>query len=138
MPGGASPTEEDQTLLSEIDTALDDAAGMLERVELRAGLRRAMEGAQSVNVYLNAQAPWLRRREEPKRAETVIHTALSAIGGLKVAFSPYLPFSSAQLHEMTGQPGDVAAGGWKRPELADGALHAPSPLFSKLDEDLLE
>ena len=138
MPRPSSPTGEDRALLAEIDTALEEAAGMLEGVELRAGLRRAMEGAQAVNVYLNAQAPWLVRKEQPERAETVIHTALDAIGGLKVAFSPYLPFSSAKLHQMMGQPGSLTDRGWSRPELANATLESPHPLFTKLDEDLLE
>ncbi len=138
MPRCSSPTGEDQALLSEIDLALDEAAEMLERVELRAALRRAMEGAQAVNVYLNAQAPWLRRADHPERAETVIYTALNAIGGLKVAFSPYLPFSSAKLHGMLGRPGTLTEGGWRRPEPADATLEKPRPLFNKLDKDLLE
>ncbi len=139
IPESRSPTREDAALLAKIDAGLVEAGEMLERVELRAGLRQAMEGAQAVNVYLNAQAPWLLRRHDPDRAETVLHTALSALNGLKVAFSPYLPFSSAQLHAMLGQPGSGSDGGWKRSPLAeDAVLEAPRPLFAKLDSDLLE
>ncbi len=139
MPESRSPTGEDAALLAKIDAGLVEAGEMLERVELRAGLRQAMEGAQAVNIYLNAQAPWLLRRHDPARAETVLHTALSAISGLKVAFSPYLPFSSAKLHHMLGQPGSVADGGWRRSPLAeDAVLDTPQPLFEKLDDDLLE
>jgi methionyl-tRNA synthetase len=139
MPESRSPTRDDAVLLAKIDAGLVEAGEMLERVELRAGLRQAMDGAQAVNVYLNAQAPWLLRRHDPDRAETVLHTALSAVNGLKVAFSPYLPFSSAQLHTMLGQPGSGSDGGWKRSPLAEDAiLDAPRPLFAKLDSDLPE
>ena len=138
MPQSLSPDGDDAALLAEIDHRLEKAGEMLERVELRAGLRQAMEGAQAGNVYLNAQAPWLLRREDPDRAETVLSTALSAINGLKVAFSPYLPFSSEKIHAMLGQPGTSADGGWQRSPLSEGALARPQPLFEKLDEDLLD
>ena len=137
-PEGQSPGTDDVALLAKVDAGLTQTGKMLEKVELRAGLRQAMEGAQAVNIYLNAQAPWLLRREDPRRAETVLHTALSAINGLKTAFAPYLAFSSERLHEMLGQPGSVADGGWSRSPLVPAALEAPRPLFAKLDEDLLD
>ena len=138
MPEGGSPATEDVALLAKIDAGLEQAGKFLERVELRAGLRQAMEGAQAVNIYLNAQAPWLLRRQDPRRAETALHTALSAINGLKTTFAPYLAFSSERLHAMLGQPGSVAEGGWSRSPLVPAALEAPQPLFAKLDEDLLD
>ena len=137
MPSSFQPTNHDQSLLGEVDDRLGAAGGMLERVELRAGLRQAMEGAQAVNIYLNAQAPWLLRRDDPVRAETVLATALSAINGLKVGFSPYLPFSSEKIHAMLGQPGSVAGGGWRRSALTDAILQKPETLFAKLEDDLL-
>ena len=137
MPVCGAATGDDRALVEEIDDRLAKGGRMLEQVELRAGLRQAMEGAQTVNVYLNAQAPWLLRREDPVRAETVLHTALSAVNGLKVGFSPYLPFSSEKLHSMLGQPGSVTDGGWKRSVLAETTLEAPRPLFAKLEEGLL-
>ncbi len=138
MPVCGAATGDDRALVEEIDDRLAKGGRMLEQVELRAGLRQAMEGAQTVNVYLNAQAPWLLRREDPVRAETVLHTALSAVNGLKVGFSPYLPFSSEKLHSMLGQPGSVTDGGWKRSVLAETTLEAPRPLFAKLEEGLLD
>ncbi len=137
-PEGQSPAGDDVALLATIDAGLAQAGKFLERVELRAGLRQAMEGAQAVNIYLNAQAPWLLRREDARRAQTVLHTALSAINGLKTAFAPYLAFSSERLHTMLGQPGTVADGGWNRSPLVPAALEAPRPLFTKLDENLLD
>ena len=137
-PEGQSPASDDLALLAKVDTGLTETGRMLEKVELRAGLRQAMEGAQAVNVYLNAQAPWLVRKENPARAETVLHTALSAVNGLKTAFAPYLAFSSERLHGMLGQPGSVADGGWSRTPLVPAVLEAPRPLFEKLDDNLLD
>lgn len=136
VPRGSEPTEEDQALVASIDRALEEEAALLEKVELRAGLRRAMEAAQEVNVYLNATEPWKVLKHDPDRAATVLATAIQAIAGLRVAFAPYLPFSSARLGEMLGV--GAAIEGWSRnPVPAGTRLGDIAPLFVKLEPDVL-
>ena len=130
-------TEEDQALLSTVDQALETVAGHIAAVELRAGLRAAMETASEVNVYLNATAPWKLVKENPKRAETILWTAIQAISGIRVALSPYLPFTTIRVGEMLGLP--VAVESWDRPVVPAGAaLGAIEPLFLKLETDALD
>ncbi|GIU91919.1 MAG: methionine--tRNA ligase [Acidimicrobiia bacterium] len=122
----------DVALLSSIDRALEEEAELIERVELRAGLRRVMEAATEVNVYLNANAPW--KAEDPERAATVLWVACNAINGLKVGFAPYLPFSSQTLHRMLGLQGEVGDDGWVRSRLEPGLEIGPvEPLFEKVE-----
>ena len=136
VPPGSEPTEEDQALVASIDRALEEEAALLEKVELRAGLRRAMEAAQEVNVYLNATEPWKVLKQDPDRAATILSTAIQAIAGLRVAFAPYLPFSSARLGEMLGV--GAAIEGWSRnPVPAGTRLGDIAPLFVKLEPDVL-
>jgi methionyl-tRNA synthetase len=138
--GGVVPTQgalsaDDQELLDGIDRLLEEEAELIERVELRAGLRAAMQGAQAVNGYLNAQEPWKVLKENPLRAGTILSVALSAIAGLGVAFSPYMPFTAARLHEILGIPDEAGGVGWKRPNVPAGApLGEVAPLFRKLEE----
>jgi methionyl-tRNA synthetase len=126
----------DQTLLAEVDAALAEVASSIEAVELRAGLRRAMEGATAVNVYLNAEQPWKLVKTDRARAATVLWTACQAISGLRVAFSPYLPFTAVVLATMLGLPETIE--GWQRPPLPAGtSLGEIRPLFTKLEPDVL-
>jgi methionyl-tRNA synthetase len=63
-----------------------------------------------------------------------IATLLNAIDGLKVLFSPFLPFSSEKLHGLLGWQDTVADQGWARRELLAGQeLPKPTPLFVKLE-----
>jgi methionyl-tRNA synthetase len=134
VPGDA--TAADRVLIATVDTALIEEAELIERVELRAGLRRAMEAAGEVNAYLNAEEPWRAIKADRPRAETVLWTAVQAIAGLRVAFAPYLPFSTARLGEMLGVGPEVP--GWGRlPVPAGTRFGEVSPLFIKLDEDAL-
>ncbi|MEX1134381.1 MAG: methionine--tRNA ligase [Acidimicrobiia bacterium] len=130
-------TGEDQALLAGVDQALTAVASHIEAVELRAGLRAAMDAATEVNVYLNANAPWKVVKDDPKRAETILWTAIQAISGIRVALSPYLPFTTPRVGEMLGLSGEVET--WERPAVEAGtALGTVEPLFLKLESDALD
>ena len=134
-PGQLTPT--DEALIASIDKALGTAADHIEAVELRAGLRTAMDAASEVNAYLNSEEPWKALKEDPDRARTVLWAAIQAISGIRVALTPYLPWTSARLGEMLGIGPDVSA--WNRPEIAGGTrLGEVTPLFDKLEPDALD
>jgi methionyl-tRNA synthetase len=133
IPDRGALSTEDRALLDTIDGFLVEEADLIERVELRAGLRAAMQGAQAVNTYLNAQEPWRVIKGDRARAGTILSVALSAIAGLGVGFSPYTPFTANRLRAMLGlEPG---GSGWKRPDVPAGnRLGDITPLFTKLEE----
>jgi methionyl-tRNA synthetase len=132
-PGPRSPVDEE--IMANVDSALAEVGRLIEQVELRAGLRAAMEAATAVNVYLNSTAPWKLVKTDRGRAGTVLYTALAAISGLQVAFAPYLPFTSPLVGEMLGT-GSLAS--WIRPLLVPGArLGEIRPLFQKISDDIL-
>jgi methionyl-tRNA synthetase len=136
-PEREAPTAEDEELLGQMRAALAEEAGMIEAVELRAGLRKAMEAASLANAYLNAQAPWRLVKEDRARAGSVLRTAMEAIAGLRVGFAPYLPFTSARLGPMLGVTDEID--GWAMPELVSGARIGPvSALFSKIPDALTD
>jgi len=126
-------TAEDVAVLAAVDEALASANDHIAKVELRAGLRAAMDAAQAVNAYLNATEPWKLVKDDRARGGVVLGTALDAINGVRVAFAPYVPFSAAALDDMLGP---VTA--WERVPVPTGTVIAkPTPLFSKVDLDVL-
>ncbi len=136
VPEPGPLTDADRAVISETDQTLEDVAAAIGRVELRSGLRRAMDGAQSVNAYLNAEEPWKQLKVDRERGGTVLWTALQAISGLRVALTPYLPFTSERLGEILGLD---AVSSWERPELRGGSpLGAVHPLFTKLEPNALD
>jgi methionyl-tRNA synthetase len=123
-----------------------------------------MRLARVVNGYLD-RAPWFKVIQQDREAAAkTVYTALRAIDSLKLLLSPFLPFSSEQLHRLLGysQPlfGELqirsyeeesrshealvydpaqASGAWQPSALPPGqALAPPSPLFPKLDEAVVE
>ena len=134
VPQPGSLDDDDRALLAGIDDALVEVARRIEVVELRAGLRAAMDAAQDVNAYLNATAPWKTAKTNLVRTATTLKVALDAINGLKVAFAPYLPATCERLHTLLGLEGVVADHGWTRQEIPTGTALGPvAPLFKKID-----
>ena len=134
VPGAGSLDDDDTALLEGIDHALGEVAARIEAVELRAGLRAAMDAAQEVNAYLNSKAPWKTAKSDLDRTATTLKVALDAINGLKVAFAPYLPTTCERLHVLLGLAGAVSDHGWVRQAIPEGTTLAEVvPLFKKLD-----
>jgi methionyl-tRNA synthetase len=137
VPARGAPSEADLALIAGTDEALAEVGRLIERVELRQGLRRAMAGAQAINGYLNDEEPWKVIKTDRDRAGTVLWTAIQAISGLRIAFAPYLPFTTATLGTMLGLAAEPA--GWVRPEIDEGSvLGEVTPLFTKLEPDVLD
>ncbi|MFP3880695.1 MAG: methionine--tRNA ligase [Actinomycetota bacterium] len=137
VPEPGALTDQDQQILELGSETLDEVAAHIEKVELRAGLRRAMEAASEVNAYLNATEPWKLLKDDPERSGTILWAAVQAIAAIRVALYPYLPHSAITIGEMLGTGPDIDS--WSAPEVLAGTeLGEVAPLFIKLDEDVLE
>jgi methionyl-tRNA synthetase len=124
----------DEELLQQGEEALAAVSKSLSECKFREGLRGAMTYAQEVNRYLNQEEPWKTRATDKGAAARSLYTALSAIDTLKLAFYPFLPFTSQQLHEMLGRTDEIGSQGWTASRLVPGTvLQEPQPLFKKLD-----
>ena len=67
-----------------------------------------MRLALDVNQYVSDQAPWALVKTDRDRAGTVLYVALRAVDSLKTIFTPFLPHTSQQLHELLGYDGWLA------------------------------
>ncbi len=137
VPEPGDLTGEDQEILALGARTLETVADHIEKVELRAGLRAAIDAAGEVNAYLNSTEPWRVLKEDPGRGGTILWVAIQAIGAIRVALYPYLPHSAVTIGEMLGTGPNVDS--WVAPEVpAESELGEVAPVFIKLDEDALD
>jgi len=159
VPEPGAMTAADETLLLEVEKALEYVGQQLQEARFQNALKHAMAMASKVNVYLGTEQPWHTIKTDRERAGTVLYVALRCVDNLKTMFAPFLPFSSQRLHAMLGyedliapQPevrqfaedatahtvitGDYESGNrWHPSELRPGRkLPNPEPLFKRLDE----
>ncbi len=137
----------------------------ISRHRQRAGITEAMAVVADVNKYLSDTAPW-KLKEDRERLATVLHTATQAVSDCRTLLSPYLPHSAQRVHEIFGGTGQVEAAprieevtdlddagvsypvitgdysgvlAWESRPVAPGTpVEAPTPVFTKLDEGVVE
>ncbi|MFC1897571.1 methionine--tRNA ligase [Chloroflexota bacterium] len=139
-PNKVPPMDNKDVRLDNMSIAAFNLVG--ERVahcHFREAIRSAMSLAQEANRYLDEKSPWKVIKEDRQAAATSLYVALCIISRLKTMLYPFLPFSSQKLHAFLGFEGSVEDDGWQSHlPLPGQKLLPPEPLFSKLDEGLVE
>ena len=126
-------------LLDRTVAMLQEAGTHLSACRFRAALSTAMALAQEANRFLDETAPWKALPNDREAAARSLYTVLCAINGLKIAFSPYIPFSCERLHSYLGYDMPLAHAGWQLERLPPGqTLREPVALFTKLEPSVAE
>ncbi|TET68160.1 MAG: methionine--tRNA ligase, partial [Dehalococcoidia bacterium] len=130
---------QDQAITDTAKETLETMDRLLYGCHFREAIRAAMSLAQKTNRYLDGKSPWKVIKEDRQDAAKSLYVALCVITQLKTMLYPFLPFSSQKLHELLGFTGKIEDYGWEWQFLPPGQrLLPPQPLFSKLDDSLVE
>jgi methionyl-tRNA synthetase len=91
------------------------------------------------NAYIDEQAPWVLRKTDPERMQTVLATLYICIAVLTVAIRPVIPGSADRLLASMGVGPELRTfegilSHWYSP-LAESEfrLQTPTPLFPRLE-----
>lgn len=164
VPNPGVLTPGDLALIAEVEQGFARVGALIDEARFKAALTEAMRLAAQVNVYLSEQEPWKVIKTDRDRAATILYVALRCVDNLKTLMTPFLPFSSQQVHALLGYEGYLAGplafreyteedgsthrvltgdytswvGQWQPATLPIGqALREPRPLFKKLDESII-
>jgi methionyl-tRNA synthetase len=139
VPESGKLDDQSRALLGKAEETLNGVGELISQCHFKQGVMAAMALAQEANRYLDDKSPWKVIKEDKAAAATSLYVALGVISTLKVALYPFIPFSSQKLHEYLGFEGRVQDYGWKLNLPAPGQkLVEPKPLFTKLDEKLVD
>jgi len=128
-----------QALLNKAKDTLNTMDGLLYHCHFKEAIRSAMSLAQEANRYLDEKSPWKTIKQDRQASATALYVAISVLSCLRTVLYPFLPFSSQKLHEFLGFKGNVEDDGWQLHFPPPGQkLLPPEPLFSKLDEGLVD
>jgi methionyl-tRNA synthetase len=139
VPDPGELRDADRALIDQAQETVASVGASIAACHFREGLRTALGYAQEINRYLNQEEPWRTRASDPAAAARSLYVSIAAIEALKMAFYPYIPFSSQRLHTMLGHGDELEALGWAAALPQPGtALQSPEPLFKKLEEREME
>ena len=142
VPGVQSLDEGDQGLLRAARETMDSVDENLYHCRFKAAIGQAFGLAQEANRYLDTKAPWKTIKEDRDQAGASLTVAMQAINCLKTILYPFMPFSSQKVHEFLGFDGSVEEGSWDfeisvAAIKAGASLREPSPLYTKLDPEII-
>jgi methionyl-tRNA synthetase len=108
VPAPTRPEAADEELKALSRNAFNAVGGHLGRAKFRAAMGEVMRVAQAANKYLSDQEPW-KRKDDPERRDTILHTALQVVSDVNTLFTPFLPHAAQKVHEALGGTGVWAA-----------------------------
>ena len=128
-----------QALLDKAKDTLNTVDELLYCCHFKGAIKSTMSLAQETNRYLDEKSPWKIIKQDRQASATALYVAISVLSCLRTALYPFLPFSSQRLHEFLGFTGNIGDDGWRlHIPPAGQKLLPPEPLFSKLDEGVVE
>jgi methionyl-tRNA synthetase len=140
LPAISGHTADDQALFDMVGEVVGTTMpGAFDDLALSQALDAWMQAVFACNAYIDAQAPWKLRKDDPARMETVLATLYICIAQLAVAVQPVIPGSAARLLDQMGIGAELRSyaaisSHWYSP-LAESnfRLAAPQGLFPRLD-----
>ena len=118
---------------------LEEVGGHINLCNFRLAMASAMNLAQLGNRYIDTKAPWKTLKDDRDRTATTMWVCLNILSCLKTITYPFMPFSAQRLHTLLGFPGKAEDNGWRFQEIEVGKpFPQPTPLYTKLDEDVSE
>lgn len=160
-------TDRDRDVLKASREAFGTVGSLIGAHRQRAAVSEAMHVVADANKYLADTAPWKLKLADPERMKTVLGVAAQLVHDANTMLSPFMPHSSQQVHEALGGTttfspmpqmrevddldledrkyhiidGDYSdqTGRWGRHDLVPGTpIGAPSPIFTKLEDGIVE
>ncbi|WP_430867617.1 methionine--tRNA ligase [Demequina aurantiaca] len=167
IPALADLQDVDRAALDASHAAFESVGSLVRTHRQRAGINEAMRVVGDANRYLAETEPWKLKNADPERMKTVLGVAAQLISDANTMLSPFMPHSAQKVHEALGGTGVFSpmpkinevqdldlpdrqypviqgdysgqAGLWSRNQVVPGtAVPAPSPIFTKLDDDIVE
>ncbi|MGM7778079.1 methionine--tRNA ligase [Arthrobacter sp. KNU-44] len=134
VPGDFSA--EDTALLAQATGLLDVARTAFEKQEFSRALEAIWAVLGDTNAYFAEQAPWVLRKTDVERMNTVLYVTLEVVRIVAILVQPVMPTSAAKLLEVLGQPEGEARqfAAIATPIVPGTELPAPAPVFPRYEE----
>ena len=110
---------------------------LMESKQFHVALERILEVARRANAYIDEQAPWKLKKENPERMETVLYVLSEAIRRIGISLQPVMPNSSSKILDLLAVPENQRSFAHLSTEFAlspGTPLPPPEPVFPRFME----
>jgi methionyl-tRNA synthetase len=105
MPGVFTP--EDEAMLAQVDALLGKARKAMEDFAIHQVLNEVWAVVAEANRYFAAQAPWVLRKTDPARMETVLYVTAELLRQTAILVQPAIPTAAGKLLDLLAVEADA-------------------------------
>ncbi|HEY1156533.1 MAG TPA: methionine--tRNA ligase, partial [Arthrobacter sp.] len=136
VPTPGAFTAEDDAILAQANGLLEAARAAFDKQEFSRALEAIWGVLHHTNAYFAEQAPWVLRKTDVERMNTVLYVTLEVLRIVAILAQPVMPNATAKLLDALGQPeGDARLfTAISTPIVPGTGLPAPTPVFPKFEE----
>ncbi|NKX49779.1 methionine--tRNA ligase, partial [Arthrobacter deserti] len=136
VPQPATLAPEDHERLARTERLLEKSRAAYEVQDFHGSLEGIWAVLGDTNAYFAEQAPWVLRRTDVERMNTVLYVTLEVLRIVSILAQPVMPTSASRLRDALGQPaGQARTFAAIGTALVPGTgLPAPAPVFPKYED----
>ncbi len=136
VPEPSDLSDEDDAILNAAAAALDPMRAAMDRQAFHEALEAVWSVVRAANGYVDKQAPWVLRKENPERMATVLYVLIDVIRMLAIVMQPFTPHGAEAILDQLAVPDDRRDFAALLPGHAPTPgedLPKPEPVFTKLE-----
>ncbi len=107
LQSGLEVSDADAALEGEVRSGIASLRAAFANLDFSDGLDAWMRAVFACNQYVDEQAPWTLRKNDPERMQAVLMTLLRCVRDLTIAVRPVVPDSADMLLDQIGIPPDA-------------------------------
>jgi methionyl-tRNA synthetase len=127
IPAPNALTSDDQALLDAAYATIANTRPYFDAFKIHRGVEEVWKLVSLADIYVDAQAPWTLRKEDPERMKTVLYVLAEVIRCLSIMAQPVTPEAAGKLLDQL----DVAADAREFSALNDAHKIAPGTTINK-------
>lgn len=133
-----SLSEASQALLTEVDAILNEIDEGYKTYQVKKNTRLIMDLARMGNRYFDERKPWQQIKEDREQVMETLWTCYLLLHKISIALHPILPKTMLKMRALLALDGSFSfSDAWKEP-LKEVQMVRAEPLFSKLEDELIE
>lgn len=137
VPGHSALNADDEKALSALVDSVKSYSELVDSHKFHLAFEQVVNLANEANLYIDQQAPWKLKKEDPRRMEAVLYVLLEYIRVIAIMLQPVMPGSSGKILSFLGVAEEKRCFSCvsKDNRLVSGAtLLPPEPVFPRFIE----
>ena len=123
----------DNKTLNAIENKVNSVSEALNKFQLQAALREAIDLSRIGNKYLNEKKPWEKIKTDPEMAANTLYVSAQIVKALSIILEPFIPLTAQKIRKLLNLPEKLSWDDAYKPLPAGHKIGKAKPLFSKIE-----